>query len=219
MPMINRGPQIHSGVGSTLSKSGTGIGAVNRTEYGKHQPPRTLKRTKNMKIGTQQTRVSSPALLIRPSYPVLFEEAENDFLEVSVFPGPMKDCFATTSRAQNNLHHRMKSKDCLTTKRLGDERDDAAKLGLGSTSKAEDKGNMSKMGRECDDQCYLKAKKHASRKHESGSIPHEDEKENLYGVEKQVESLSTNIGALDLSSDVMMEVREKRGRYITTEHQ
>jgi hypothetical protein len=146
MPMINRGPQFHSGVRGTLSKSGTGIGAVNRKEYGKLQPPRTLKRPKNMKIGTQQTRVSSPALLIRPSSPVQFEEAENDFLEVSALPGSMKDCFATKSRAQNNLHHRMNNKDFLTTKRVDDERDYAAKLGLGSTSKAEGKGNMRKKG-------------------------------------------------------------------------
>lgn len=161
MPMINRSPQFHSGVRSTLSKSGTGIGAVNRKEYGKLQPPRTLKRPKNMKIGTQQTRVSSPALLIRHLSPVQFDEAENDFLEVS-------------------------------------------------TSKAEGKGNMSKMGRECGDQGCLKAKKHSSRKHENASIKspemnlhilHEDDKENLYGVEKQVESLRRNIGVLDLSSD------------------
>lgn len=215
--MINRGPQSHSGVRSTLSKSGTGIGAVNRTEHGKLQPPRTLKRTKNMKIGSQQIRVSSPALLIRPSSPVQFEQAENDFLEVSAFPGPMKDCFATTSKAQNNVSHRMKSKDRLTTKRVDDERDDAAKLGLGSTSKAEDKGNMSKM-----------AKKHYSRKHENASIKspemnlhilHEDDKENLYGIGNQVESSSRNIGAFDLSSDVMTELREKMGRLLATEHQ
>ena len=227
MPMINRGPQFHSGVRSTLSKSGTSIGAVNRKEYGKLQPPRTLKRPKNMKIGTQQTRVSSPALLIRPSSPVQFEEAENDFLEVSALPGSMKDCFATKSRAQNNLPHRMNNKDFLTTKRVDDERDYAAKLGLGSTSKAEGKGNMSKMGRGCGDQGCLKAKKRSSRKHENASIKspemnlhilHEDDKENLYGVEKQVDSLSRNIGALDLSSDVMTALREKRGRLLATEH-
>ncbi|KAE7996915.1 hypothetical protein FH972_001593 [Carpinus fangiana] len=167
MPMINRGPQFHSGVRSTLSKSGTGIGAVNRKEYGKLQPPRTLKRPKNMKI------------------------------------------------------------DFLTTKRVDDERDYAAKLGLRSTSKAEGKGNMSKMGRECGDQGCLKAKRHSSRKHENASIKspemnlhilHEDDKENLYCVEKQVESLSRNIGALDLSSDVMTELREKRGCLLATEH-
>jgi hypothetical protein len=47
---------------------------------------------------------------------------------------------------------------------------------------------------------------------------HEDDKENLYGVEKQVESLSRNIGALDLSSDVMTELTEKRGRLLATGH-
>lgn len=222
MPMMNQGQQFHSGPQSTLTKGGTGNnpdGASKRTRYGKLQSPRTLRGTnKNMKIGSEQIRVSSPALLIRPSNPVQFEEAGNEFLEVSTFPGPMKDCFATTSRAQNNSPYRIRTKDCLKPKKVGNERHQAAELGLLSTSKAEDKGI----------QGFMKRNKQSSRKHEDASIKsaetnfhilHEDEKENLCGVRNQVDPYSRHIGATDLYRDVVIDLTKKRDLSFPLQHQ
>ena len=237
MPMINQGPQFHSGLQSNLSKSGTDStnnpdGASKRTRYGKLQSPRTLKGSnKNMKIGSQQIRVSSPALLIRPSNPVQFGEAGDDFLAVSPFPGPMKDSFATTSRAQNNSPYRMRTKDCLKPKKVGNERHQAGELGLLSTSKVEDKGTqgfMRKKGRNCGDENCLKANKRSSRKHGDVSIQsaetnmhilHEDEKENLYVVKNQVDTFSRHIGAIDLSRDVEIDLTKKRYPSFLVQHQ
>ena len=222
MPMMNQGQQFHSGPQSTSTKGGTGNnpdGASKRTRYGKLQSPRTLRGTnKNMKIGSEQIRVSSPALLIRPSNPVQFEEAGNEFLEVSTFPGPMKDCFATTSRAQNNSPYRIRTKDCLKPKKVSNERHQAAELGLLSTSKAEDKGI----------QGFMKRNKQSSRKHEDASIKsaetnfhilHEDEKENLCGVRNQVDPYSRHIGATDLYRDVVIDLTKKRDLSFPLQHQ
>nr|POE89034.1 hypothetical protein CFP56_60428 [Quercus suber] len=222
MPTVNQGQQFHSGLQSTLTKGGTGNnhdGASKRARYGKLQSPKTLRGTnKNMKIGSEQIRVSSPALLIRPSNPVQFEEAGNEFLEVSTFPGPMKDCFATTSRAQNNSPYRIRTKDCLKPKKVGNERHQAAELGLLSTSNAEDKGI----------QGFMKRNKQSSRKHEDASIKsaetnlrilHEDEKENLCGVRNRVDTYSRHIGATDIYRDVVIDLTKKRDLSFPLQHQ
>ncbi|KAF5467171.1 hypothetical protein F2P56_017025 [Juglans regia] len=181
-PILHRGPQFHSVVLSTSSKSGTGNnpdGDGNREEYGKLQPTRKLK---------------------GPSHPLQFGEAENGFLQASA---SMKDSFATTSRAQNKLPGRMGDKHRLKAK------------------------SLSKMGAACEDQGSLKAKQRSSRKCEDSSVRSpatklhavvEDEKENFCGVKKQVDSLGTRIGAFDLNSEMVIELREKRGSSLTAHH-
>ncbi|GMY08703.1 hypothetical protein FCV25MIE_03942 [Fagus crenata] len=91
MPMINQGLQFHSGLQSTLSKSGTdntnnSDGASKRTRYGKLQSPRTMKGSnKNMKIGSHFSA-------------------------------------NTSIEARNNSPYRMRSKDWLKPKKVGNER-------------------------------------------------------------------------------------------------
>ncbi|KAG6734558.1 uncharacterized protein LOC122289701 isoform X2 [Carya illinoinensis] len=187
--ILHRGPQFHSGVPSTSSKSGTGNnpdGAGNRAEYGKLQPTRKLKGARDTKTGSQKIRAHK--VFNRPSHPLQFGEAKKVLPQASI---SMKDSFATTSRALNNLPSRMGSKHCLKAK------------------------SLSKMGAECEDQGFLKAKPRSTRKREDSSVRSpeiklhavvEDEKENFYGVKKQVDSLGRRIGAFDLNSEMVIEL-------------
>lgn len=220
-PATDPGLPIHSGVQRTSSKSKTGNNldrAAKNTEHGKLQPPRT-KGTKNTMMSSQTARVSSPALFIRPSYPVQFGEAEKGFGVGTASRGPSKDHLATTSRAQNNLFCKMSGKDCLKTPKVGNERHDAPELGPRFTSNIQDKGNqgfMSRIGAKCDDQGCQKDKnryskpEHARIQSPETNLHREGKKENMYGIRKRVESLGRGIGARYLKS-VVIKIREKKG--------
>ncbi|KAK9282849.1 hypothetical protein L1049_011072 [Liquidambar formosana] len=232
VPMLSGAMQFHSGGESTPTKIGTGIShlnaAANRTRHGKLQSART---TPNMKFASHQIGVS---------FPNSGRKLENTSLKVPDMSVAMTSCLTAGLKAQKNISAEMSREDCLKHGQVGAGRHDASQLGLGFSSKAEDKGTRGVLknvkGTKSKGQVRLRANKSRSNKDRSDHSPeninqskrgheevdrlclenklhlrHMNEKENLFDFQDQVDGLSRHVGSIDISGDMMIELKGKKG--------